>query len=102
MTEKIIETLLAMQCPRCLKFRMYRPEGHITSDKMVKKDLPNGKTIEHLIDICDPCRQTLSRRYYTDDEKVDAKKVLDAMKEAAATGDTGWLEGKDKSLEELL
>ena len=80
-------------CPECGKRRLIRPEGHIVSDKKIKKELSSGKIIEHFYDICARCVDRLTALYYTP-PKSDVKKVLQALDSGQSLG--------DKSIEELL
>ena len=89
-------TLCYYECPNCFKRRMLRPLDHKVSDFKMKKELPDGSTIEHLVDVCDACLRRISKKYYKTDDKRDAQKVLDALKElnVEALG--------DKSLEDIV
>ena len=86
-------TFVELICPECNKKKMLRPEGHVVSDRKIKKELSSGKTIEHFYDICDKCVKRLTRLYYTPPSS-DAKKVLQALDSGGSIG--------DKSIEELL
>jgi hypothetical protein len=55
--------------------------------------VPGIGSVHHYVDVCDPCKRKLWKKYYSD-EKRDENKVIESFQEGKDLG--------DKSIEELL
>lgn len=87
-------TFSLFTCPECGKRRMQRPADHeVIREKRAVK-VPDGRTVEHHIDVCHPCVLKLQKKYYQPG-KTELQKVLKALHNPD-------VQLGDKSLEDLL
>jgi hypothetical protein len=72
---------------------MIRPKGWEIDRRKAKVSVPGIGSVHHYVDVCDPCKRKLWKKYYSD-EKRDENKVIESFQEGKDLG--------DKSIEELL